>query len=278
MSVIALASLAGAPGVTTAAAALAVHWTRPVLLIEADTSAASSTMAGFFRANLRTTDGGIEKLAFALSRNALRPEDILDPELALAIAVHELAPIPTAPIPAIPDGHRMWVIPGFSNLHVVDGVRSLWGKLPALFDALDHAGFDVIIDLGRLDVDDTRTVLLDAADQVIFCATSSMVDLNRCYRRLELEDLAQRIHREDPDEHAWLLLNAPIAEVHPSKEFSTHVLPVLGTLPHDPAGASVFSLGRPDTKPARNAYRAGIRRIVADLTSILDRRSQRKVS
>jgi len=277
VAVITLASLAGAPGVTTAAAALAVHWPRPVLLLEADTSAASSVMAGFFRANLRTTDGGVEKLAFALSRNALYPEDIFDPELALAIAVHELAPIRTAPIPALPEGHRMWVIPGFSNLRVADGVRGLWGKLPTLFAALDEAGFDVIVDLGRLDIDDPRLVLVDTADQVIFCATSTMVDLNRCFRRLEVEDLAERARRGDPD-RTWLLLNTPVAEAHPAKEFSAHVLPVIGTLPHDPAGAAVFSVGRPDPKPTRNAYRSGIRRVVADIDSALDRSSQRKAS
>ncbi len=90
---------------TTAATALAVHWPRPVVLIEADTSAASTVMAGFFRLNLRPTAGGIERLSFAIARNALEAEDILDPR---AVALHRRARAPpscgTTPIPAIPDG------------------------------------------------------------------------------------------------------------------------------------------------------------------------------
>ncbi|WP_025104779.1 hypothetical protein [Microbacterium paraoxydans] len=269
MAIIALASLAGAPGVTTAAIALAVHWRRPVVLIEADTSAASTMMAGFFRANLRTTEGGIEKLAYALTREALEAEDILNPELALAIAVHNLPPIPSMPIPSIPAQHQMWVVPGFVNLAVVDGVRSLWAKLPRLLAALGEGGIDVIIDLGRLQIDDPRLSLLDAADKVLICASASSVDLNRAYRRLALPDLAQRV-RTMAGERYWSLLSAPVASELPSSAFTEHILPVVATLPHDPEGAAVFSHGRPDSKPTRNRYRGAARRAAQDLRVMIE--------
>ncbi|WP_235201577.1 hypothetical protein [Microbacterium sp. CH12i] len=242
MVVIALTSFAGAPGVTTAATALAVHWPRPVLLVEADTNAVSSLMTGFFRSNLRTTDGGIEKLAFAFSRDSLEAEDLLDSDYGLSIPVHDLPPIPTMPIPAIPDGHKMWVIPGFVNLGVVDGVRSLWAKLPRLLGALADGGIDVIVDLGHLDIDDDRLPLVDTADRVVVSATASMVDLNRTYRRLELSDLNDRA-RAPGSERYWTLLNTTVSERIPAREFSTHVLPVLATLPHDPSGAACSHTG-----------------------------------
>lgn len=278
MAVLTIASLAGSPGVTTAATAIAANWPRPVLLIEADTSAASTMMAGFFRSNLRTTAGGIEKLAFALARNALRAEDIFDPELALAIAVHDLPSIPSTPIPAIAADHRMWVVPGFSNLRVADGARALWSRLPALFDELDEAGFDVILDLGRIGIDDPRLTLIDTADHVLFCATATMVDLNRCYRRLELPDLAQRFPRNGVSNRVSMLLNEPIAEEHSRKEFATHLLPVMGTLPYDPLGAAVFTVGKPDPKPSRNSYRSAARRAATDLAAALERSKQVKAS
>lgn len=276
MAVIVMTSFAGAPGVTTAATALAVHWPRPVLLVEADTNAVSSLMTGFFRSNLRTTDGGIEKLAFAFSRDSLEAEDLLDPDYGLSIPVHDLPPIPTMPIPAIPDGHKMWVIPGFVNLGVVEGVRSLWAKLPRLLGALADGGIDVIVDLGHLDIDDDRLPLVDTADRVVVSATASMVDLNRTYRRLELPDLNDRA-RAPGSERYWTLLNTTVSERISAREFSTHVLPVLATLPHDPSGAAVFSHGRPDPKPTRNAYRGAIRRVVQDLQTLNDRK-QRSVS
>lgn len=276
MAIIALTSLAGAPGVTTAATALAVHWPRPVLLLEADTSAVSTLMAGFFRSNLRTTDGGIEKLAFALARNALDTEDLLDGDYQIAIPVHDLPPIPDMPIPSIPDGHKLWVIPGFVNYAIVDGVRGLWKKLPRLLSGLDDGGIDVIIDLGHLDVDDPRLPLLDAADWVLVTASSSMIDLNRAYRRLELPDINQRARAFAGDRY-WTLLTSPAAEAVSTKEFGTHVLPVVSTLPHDPDGAAVFSHGRPDPKPNKNAYRRAIRSVAQDLW-VLRHRDQRSVS
>lgn len=278
MTVYTLTSLAGAPGVTTAATALAVHWPRPVLLLEADTSAASTIMPGFFRANLRPSAGGIERLSFAIARNALEAEDILDPELSLSIAVHDLPPIPECPIPAIPAGHRMWVIPGFASLSMIGGVLGLWKILPNLVGALGEGGIDVIIDLGRLGFDDPRLALIDASDRVIVNAEATVTDLNRSYRRLELTDLNQRVRAGADSERFWALLKKSSHEAFNARSFSEHVLPVLATLPNDPAGAAVFSHGRPDPKPHRNTYRAAARGVVNDLQVLAARTQDRSVS
>lgn len=121
MAVIALTSISGSPGVSTAALALGVHWPRPVVVIEADTNAVTSAMPGFFRSNLLPELGGIEKVQLAYSRGILTLEDLLDPDRYLAIAVHELPPIDTAPIPALPPQHKMWVVPGFFHLGIAGG-------------------------------------------------------------------------------------------------------------------------------------------------------------
>lgn len=270
MSVIVITAAAGSPGVTTTAAALAVHWPRPVVLIEADTAAASTLMPGFFRSNLRTTAGGIEKLAFAASRGLLQASDLIDPEWQLSIAVHELPPIDEAPIPALPQGHKLWVVPGFAQLDVADGVTRLWPQLPPMFDALDEAGIDVIIDLGTLRPDDERLDLVDIADLVVFIATRTMVDLNRTYRRFQLQDLVERTGLGVADRYRMVLVDpAPAVEAIPVADFRKHVLPVLDVLPFDPVGAATFSAGVPDKSPRRNKTRAAVKRLSGVIRSTL---------
>jgi hypothetical protein len=265
MTVLAFVSFAGSPGVTTAALAVAVHWPRPVIVFEAEIANATSAMAGFFRSNLRPDSGGLDKVAVAYSRNVLIWQDLVDPTRGLAIAVHELPRIDEAPIPALPEGHRMWVVPGFYRLGIVDGVRGMWARFPHLFRALSESGFDVIVDLGRITHEDIRLSILDGADQVIAFAASTMVDLNRMYRRLDLPDLAGRLEGVGRAEKYRMVLIESRYEAITRHAFVQHVMPVLGELPFDPGGAAVFSLGSPDGKPQRNLYRQAIRRLVSTI-------------
>jgi hypothetical protein len=265
LTVFVFTSFAGSPGVTTAGFAAAVHWPRPVVVFEADTTNATSAMAGFFRSNLRPGIGGLDKVAVAYARNVLTWPDLIDPESGLAIAVHDLPPIDQAPIPALPTGHRMWVVPGFYRLGIVEGVRGMWARFPHLFTALSEAGIDVIVDAGRLTHQDIRLPVLDGADRVIVFAAATMVDLNRVYRRVELPDLAERLEGVGRAERYRVVLIASPYEPVAARAFTDHVLPVLGMLPFDPGGAAVFSLGRPDSKPQRNAYRQAICRLVTTL-------------
>lgn len=259
MAVITFTSFAGSPGVSTAALAFAVNWPRPVILFEAETASVTSVMAGFFRSNLSPTAGGLDKVAVAYSRNVLTWEDLINPERGLSIAVHELPPVDQMPIPALPPGHRLWVVPGFFHLNIVEGVKGLWSRFPHLFRALSEAGIDVIVDLGRIARADIRLPILDQADRVIVCAASTMVDLNRLYRRIELPDLAERLEGGRAEKYR-LLLTESRAEAVSSSEFAEHVMPVLARVPFDPDGAATFSLGKPDTRPSRNTYRQAARR------------------
>lgn len=265
MTVLAFTSFAGSPGVTTAAIAVAVHWPRPVAVFEAEYANATSAMAGFFRSNLRPDTGGLDKVALAYSRNVLTWQDLLDPVSGLAIAVHELPDLQAAPIPALPAGHRMWVVPGFYRLGIVDGVQGMWARFPHVFRAVSEAGIDVIVDLGRLAPEDIRLPILDGADRVITFAAGTMVDLNRLFRRLELPDLSERLAGVGRAEKYRLVLIASPYEPVAARAFTEHVMPVLGLLPFDPGGAAVFGLGRPDGKPHRNIYRQAIRRLATSI-------------
>jgi hypothetical protein len=265
MAVIAFTSFAGSPGVSTAAVAFAVHWPRPVVFFEAETAAVTTVMAGFFRSNLPPTIAGLDKVAVAYARDILTWQDILDPDTRLSIAVHDLPPVDLMPIPALPVGHRLWVVPGFFHLGIVDGVRGLWARLPQLFQGLSDSGVDVIVDLGRISPNDIRLPILDHADRVLVCAAATMVDLNRAYRRIELPDLADRLEGLGRAEKYRLLLTQSPAEPVPGSDFAAHLMPVLATLPFDPGGAATFSLGKTDPRPARNVYRQAIRRAVTVL-------------
>lgn len=278
MSVVALASVSGAPGVTTAAIAAAVHWPRPVLLVEADTSNVGSLMTGFFRSNLDSA-AGMHQVSVALSRQALNLNALLDPAFGISIAVHELPPIPTMPIPSLPAGHRMWAIPGYRDLQIIDGVRAVWDRLPALLAQAHELGIDVIVDLGRLQRDEPRLQLLDGADQVVLVATTTMTDLNRLHRRLRLPDLEERLEGLGVSKYSALVVKATAESVSPS-DFARSTLPVVGALSFDPEGAAVFALGREDRRPARNQYRADIRGVVSALDERLraDQNSDRKAS
>ena len=265
MAVIAFASFAGSPGVSTAALAFAVHWRRPVVVFEAEIAHVSSAMAGFFRSNLPPTVAGLDKVAVAYARDVLSWQDLLDPDTMLSIAVHDLPAVASTPIPGLPAGHRLWVVPGFFHLTILDGVHGLWARLPGLFRALSNAGIDVVVDLGRISPNDIRLPILDLADRVLVCAAGTMVDLNRVYRRIELPDLAGRLEGLGRAERFRLLLTESPAEPVPASDFAAHLMPVLATLPFDPGGAATFSLGKPDPRPNRNIYRQAVRRAVTVL-------------
>lgn len=265
MAVIALTSIAGSPGVTTAATALAVHWPRPVLLVEADDANATSLMMGFFRSNLHPDALGLRKAAYAYQTSTLHEDLILSPEHGISIAVHELPPARQFPIPALPEGHRMWVLPGFNDLTAVNSVKTMWRALaPLLVRVSESQAVDVLIDLSRLRIDDPRLPMLDVADQALVLTGSTLVDLNRLHRRMNFTaDLAERLEGIGRAEKYRLITIDAVAEAQPASAFSQVVLPVIATLPFDPQGAAVFSVGRPDTRPARNTYRQAIRRATA---------------
>lgn len=60
MAIITLCSASGSPGVTTTALGLALSWTRPVILVEADPTGGSALLAGYLRGTTTPPDSLID--------------------------------------------------------------------------------------------------------------------------------------------------------------------------------------------------------------------------
>lgn len=123
MTVIALASIKGSPGVTTAALALAASWPRGrrVLLVEADPF--GGDLAPRYGS---TITGGLGSL-FAAARRTLSPDAVWD---------H---------VDQLPGG--LPVLFGLSNVQGAVANEKAW---PAIAEALAALDADVVVDVGRL--------------------------------------------------------------------------------------------------------------------------------
>ena len=158
MAVIALTSAKGSPGVTTTALAMALAWSRPVLLVEAD-PAGGDIMAGYVRAQL-PSDRGIAHLAISARHDRLAEEfnsqliDIAQPKSTVSRVL----------------------LAGVSDPAQAATVAPVWDRLSTHFGLLGHAdtGTDVIIDCGRLTSNYPPLPLLAGADFVLLVVRSTL--------------------------------------------------------------------------------------------------------
>ncbi len=118
MSMIALTSAKGAPGVTTTALALTLVWPRPVLLAECDPAGDSSLLAGYLQGSVEHTRGLLGLLAasrrgeladaFWSQTLPLAPDPRLhDPHAAVSGGCCPPYPTPRRP-PAYPPCGNRW--------------------------------------------------------------------------------------------------------------------------------------------------------------------------
>ena len=148
MTLIALASVKGSPGVTTAATALAASWPegRRVLLVEADPF--GGDLAPRYAV---APTGGLSSL-FAAARRTLQPEDVWD---------H---------VDHLPGG--LPVLFGLGGMHQAVANEKAW---PIVADALGALDADVVIDVGRLLPNlggGVREVLARADALVVLCPST----------------------------------------------------------------------------------------------------------
>lgn len=216
-------SLAGSTGVTTLAVATTVNWPRPALLLEADTSKTSSILPGYFRGQVDHVRGLIPISVAFQNTGRVDPKELWDNALELG-------------------GDRL-VIPGFST--AVAGANStseFWEELATVFLRLDASGVDVIVDLGRLAINDSRTALLALADQVIIVSGTQLADAAAVRARLPgiKNILAVAAHSD----HAALVLCVSRTEPYDVAELAAALdLPVLALIGVDPVAAAVYSNG-----------------------------------
>lgn len=221
MAIISLTSASGAPGVTTTAVALALHWPRPVVLVEADLSHTSSVLPGWFRGQMPHTRGltGLAQSHQSLSWDALRAQSI------------QL----TADTP-----DRIFV-PGFQNLAAAAGSQNLWRPLADLLDSLAVTGTDVIVDLGRWQPHDPRGPVAMLSAATVLMLRPILTDVAAA--RSPLSDLHALLA---PVGHGgWM---HALLQAHPDgyghREVSAALgVPIVDQLPHDARSAAAWSLG-----------------------------------
>lgn len=225
MALIAIAADKGAPGVTTAAVALAAVWPRPVLLAECDPA------------------GGdlIYRLPSA-SGSRLDPRRGL---LSLAISARR-------------GGHpgQVWehaqklrggldVLVGVANAEQGAGLDLMWDQVGATLSALAEA--DVIADCGRLGADGRGYDLLARADAVILVTRANLGDLVRLRDRAVAIDNAIRGHGGLTGRIGVLVIadhkhfGPALAEVEHVLTGAGSPVSILGGLAHEPKSAEMLS-------------------------------------
>ena len=201
MSVMALASVKGSPGVTTAALALAAWWPRPVVVLEADPAGGDLAV----RLGL-PEDPGLVGLAAALRRHS--QADLLE-----HYAQESPLGIPVVPAPA--------------GAHQSAASVSLLAALPG---APLRFEVDVLLDVGRLDHSSPARPLATQADALVWVCRPQLGDLAHLSATLEHG-------RGHPS--ATVVLSG--AGPYPAEEVAATLgVTVLGHLPADPVGAEAL--------------------------------------
>lgn len=248
MTVLALTSARGAPGVSTAALAMTLLWPRPALLAECDPAGGSATLAGYLRGTVEHSRG-LLPLMLAQRDGA---------ELAGAVWDQ------TVPLtdPAGPGGNR-WLLPGLSDAAQAPGTDGLWGPLGAALSGLELAGTDVIVDAGRLGAAHAPTAVLRQADLVLLVLGSTLASVAAANARIgvlraQLADVARPsgpVAGGGPDANLALLLVGQGRPFTAGEISGALGLPVLASLDWDPGAAEVLAAG---TAPSRRFERSAL--------------------
>ncbi len=220
MAVIALCSVSGSPGVTTTAVGLALCWSRPTVLLEADPTGSSAILAGYLRGQLTPPDALIE-LVVAHSQGRLRSQ----------------IPQATFRLP----GSEVSLIPGPRSHTQSGALGGLWDPLLAALKDLATTGQDTIVDLGRLGHEGCATPLLYGADLTLILARSDLVSLSAARSRV---DTLRTQFVEMGAAQALGLVIVGAGRPYSAREIGDVLqLPVVATLPHEPKTAAVFAHG-----------------------------------
>lgn len=218
MALIGLLSAKGAPGVSTTALGLALHWPNPVLLAEVD-MAGSAVIPGYLQGQVPHT-GGLVNLALARNQGSH----------AFAAGEHtiELA-------------KDVDLLAGLSHPKQARAMGTLWPDLIPAFTSLEAAGVDVVLDFGRWHIpSDPRQGLLAAADMRILLTRSRLPEV--VIARKAAEHMGAQ--EADSDFTTNYLMTISDPRGYPSREVAKVChLPLLGELPWDPEEAAVLSDG-----------------------------------
>jgi hypothetical protein len=226
MSVIALTSARGAPGVTTTALGLSLVWPRPTVLVEADVSGSSSVGAGYLRGGIDPSRGLIGA-AVAFRSGSLSPDTVREQAIALT------------------DDDTRLLVPGLASAHQAGSLTTeVWDRLGSVLLAVDRAGTDVIVDAGRLGAMSGPDPVLRQAHLVLLVTRTSLgaIASARAWVGRLQELLADSTIGPDA---AGLLLVGEGRPYRAAEVTKAVGLPVVATIAHDEPNAQVLSHGSP---------------------------------
>lgn len=237
MAVVVVCSVTGSPGVTTSALVLALTWPREVLLVDADRTPSQAIESGYLRDRSWESRGLM----------AVAQEHRARGDLSRVVWDHS---VPLAQSEGGPAPQRF--LPGFAHPGAPDLFAPVWDDLGSTLSDLETAGVDVIVDAGRVGTG-LPTGLVRHADSVMIASRSSLRAMASL--RLTLPMVTEQVTESAPQAECGLLLigpGRPYSEAEVTQHFG---VPLLGTLPHDPEAAAVYSDGEP---PARRHERSGL--------------------
>lgn len=232
MAVVACASASGSPGVTTTVLALGIDWPRPVVIVEADPTAGSAILAGYFHAQVEPS-GGLVGLMVALR----------DERLA--------ARLPSALVPV--PGTAVQVLPGIQARANAAGLAALWLPLLDALRDLEDTGTDVLVDVGRIAPVGSPEPLVYGADALLLVTGSNLPSA------MKTRALAAEVTERRPA-GVGLLVVGPDRPYEAGEVAEAVGLPVVGRVAWDSRAASVFSDGeQPPRHLERSAFQRSIR-------------------
>jgi hypothetical protein len=215
VSLYALVSAGGSPGVTTTALTLSLGWPGQVILAECDPSG-GDILAGLFAGHLPARNG-LLALAIEAGQNPEGVAAALWPQLI-----------------ELDDERGRLLLAGLSDPRQSTGLAPAW---PVLATMLAAQPADVIADCGRLDAGGAPEPVLTVASLVVLVLRPSLRQVSKARARVEM--LTQLLG--DNGRLALLLIGEG---THSAREVGRAVgVPVTATLPHDPRAAAVLSDG-----------------------------------
>ncbi|HTP14825.1 MAG TPA: hypothetical protein VMK13_03185 [Streptosporangiaceae bacterium] len=215
MSLYALVSPGGAPGVTTSAVALALGWPSQVIIAECDPSG-GDILAGLFAGHLPASSG-LLPLAVEAGSSA---------DAAALALWHQLIDLD--------DERSRLLLAGITDPRQAAALVPSW---PALAAAIAAAPADVVADCGRLDGAPAVEPVLTAASLAVLVLRPSLRQVSKARQRVEIltEILGGR------DRLVLLLVGKG---PHPAREIGrTLGVAVAATLPQDGKTACLLSDG-----------------------------------
>jgi hypothetical protein len=247
VTLIALASAKGSPGVTTLALALAHVWPRPVLLAECD-PAGGDIAAGYLAG---AADPG---------RNLL--------DLTVAARRTDLDSALRSHLVALDDSGSRSVLPGLRGPEQAAAVASWWGRIAAMFadlhdlrelhdlrdgDDPSHrhvddranlggtaAAVDVLADCGRLAADHPPTAVLRRADVAVLVMRPTLRSIS--HARVAVHELATS---DPPGRQRLLAVVVGADKPYSTRDVRQALQTPVAQFADDPRAAAVLSDGAP---------------------------------